>query len=112
VLLIPIPYFYYPGMRIELDAIFDRSNRLAFATVDAANVESALAMLEPVLVERGSSLGRLLALRTYFVGDWLELSRARHQPLRTSPTDSSYDAARATDTTFPPNGYKNGYIGN
>ena len=34
VLLVPLPYFYYPGMRIELDAMFDRSGRFVFQSAD------------------------------------------------------------------------------
>ncbi len=62
VLLVPIPYFYYPGMRIELDAIFDDSERLLFRTGDGDDVRSVLSTLA---LPRGS----LLALRIYYSGD-------------------------------------------
>jgi enamine deaminase RidA (YjgF/YER057c/UK114 family) len=61
VLLIPLPCFYYPGMRIELDAIFDRSERLVFRTGDGDDVESALAAL-------GIAPESLVALRIYYTG--------------------------------------------
>ena len=62
VLLVPIPYFYYPGMRIELDAIFDVSERLVFRTGDGEDVESVLS----TLALRAESL---VALRIYSAGD-------------------------------------------
>jgi enamine deaminase RidA (YjgF/YER057c/UK114 family) len=62
VLLVPIPYFYYPGMRIELDAIFDSSQRLVFRTGDGDEVESALSGL-------GLAPESLRSLRVYHTGD-------------------------------------------
>jgi enamine deaminase RidA (YjgF/YER057c/UK114 family) len=62
VLLVPIPYFYYPGMRIELDAIFDDSERLLFRTVDGEDVASALSTL-------ALPPESLLALRIYYSCD-------------------------------------------
>ena len=61
VLLVPIPHFYYPGMRIELDAIFDDSARLVFRSGDGDDLDSALSALEL----RPDSL---LALRVYYAG--------------------------------------------
>jgi enamine deaminase RidA (YjgF/YER057c/UK114 family) len=62
VLLIPIPYFYYPGMRIELDATFDDSAGLVFRTGDGDDVASILSTL-------GLSPDSLLAHRIYYRGD-------------------------------------------
>ena len=46
VLLVPLPYFYYPGMRIELDATCDTDDRLVFRTADGDDLQAALAALE------------------------------------------------------------------
>ena len=46
VLLVPLPYFYYPGMRIELDATCDTDDRLVFRTADGDDLRAALAALE------------------------------------------------------------------
>ena len=61
VLLVPIPYFYYPGMRIELDAIFDASERLVFRTGDGDDVASAFSTL-------ALPPESLLAVRIYYRG--------------------------------------------
>ena len=61
VLLVPLPYFYYPGMRIELDATFDASEQLVFRTGDGDDVASVLASL-------GLAPESLLTLRVYHRG--------------------------------------------
>jgi len=45
VLLVPLSDFYYPGMRIELDAICDADDRLVFRTADGDDIDTALAAL-------------------------------------------------------------------
>ncbi len=46
VLLVPLPYFYYPGLRVERDATCDADDRLVCRTADGDDLQAALAALE------------------------------------------------------------------
>jgi len=46
ILLVPLSHLYYPGMRIELDAICDADDRLVSRTADGDDLKTALAALE------------------------------------------------------------------
>jgi enamine deaminase RidA (YjgF/YER057c/UK114 family) len=91
VLLVPLPYFYYDGMKVEIDGQLDEKDRLRYLTVDggrgrlADDVRFGMRSLEAGLTALGTSLSRLVQLRTYFVGPDQELIAARGEALAHVP---------------------------
>ena len=90
-LLVPLPYFYYDGMKVEINGQLDEKGRLRYLTVDggrgqlAEDVGSGLRRLEAGLAALGTSFDRLVQLRTYFVGSDQELIAARGEALAHVP---------------------------
>src|SRR5262249_1915922 len=93
VLLVPLPYFYYPGMRIELDATCDADDRLLFRTADGDDLQAALAALE--LAPSGRRWRRPTRRAPRSARDGSTAARARGR----SPTPSRCRRCRAASAS-------------